>query len=477
MNTYEQFLESERGTRPIRAAVVVAALGSSAFLSFNSFSEAPFPLALAVPGAYAAWYVFVRLVWLARCRSSRRVYVMLGVEAALAAFALWTFGLASPAIALPIALVPYFGHLLGRVGAYTASVAGLGAALVVVPFSGVGGASNEVSVIVAAAISIGAVGGIVGLIADERFREFSSKEAAANLAGQGARSSRLVQAMLGMSSAKGDDAVSKALADGMLIATGYPTAVILSFRASDNSFVPSAVSSSRPGLAFESIPIEAAEDHTASGRAVRQGSVIAVGADGLSADLLPTWATEQGYRSGIAAPITRGMDVLGVVYLLHSEVQAPSIEALEQAEMLIGFAARLFSTGSVPAVSSHVAELDEILSRAGRGATPDEKSPIDLPGMKLDPVAEKSVIGGVGVSLSRTEFSMLYALAGSAGNVVAPSHLLSACWDDGSAPNAGAVDVTVYRLRRKLAKTPGGKGIVRTVRGKGYMLVPPDASS
>ena len=81
--------------------------------------------------------------------------------------------------------------------------------------------------------------------------------------------------------------------------------------------------------------------------------------------------------------------------------------------------------------------------------------------MNLDPVSEKLVIGGVGVSLSRTEFSMLYALAKSAGNVVPPSDLIGMSWDGEPAPNASSVDVTIYRLRRKLARTPAGKGVVQ----------------
>ena len=76
--------------------------------------------------------------------------------------------------------------------------------------------------------------------------------------------------------------------------------------------------------------------------------------------------------------------------------------------------------------------------------------------------------------LEVTEFSMLYALAKSAGNVVSPSDLIEMCWDGEPAPNTSAVDVTIYRIRRKLARTPAGKGIVRTVRGKGYMLAQPE---
>ena len=150
------------------------------------------------------------------------------------------------------------------------------------------------------------------------------------------------------------------------------------------------------------------------------------------------------------------------------------MKSIEHTEVLTSSASRLLSVGTVQAVAAPTTPLQELLTRTGRAPEPEKRPPIELPDMSLDPVSEKLVIGGVGVSLSRTEFSMLYALAKSAGNVVPPSDLIGMSWDGEPAPNASSVDVTIYRLRRKLARTPAGKGVVRTVRGKGYMLAQPD---
>jgi DNA-binding response OmpR family regulator len=73
------------------------------------------------------------------------------------------------------------------------------------------------------------------------------------------------------------------------------------------------------------------------------------------------------------------------------------------------------------------------------------------------------------VSLSRTEFIMLYTLAQMPGSIVPHHVLLEACWQE-DVPALSAVDATVYRLRKKLSHAPGGKELVKTVRGQGYAL-------
>ena len=466
MQTYDQFRESERRTWPVRGAATALALGAAGLFSFGQLPVAEISF---VPALYVAFFLVVRLVILDRCRSDRWIYGMLVAETGLAALAVAVFGLVSPAIVLPLMLVPHYAHVLGRNGAYTAAAAGLIAMSAALAFHPI----PEAGLIAALAISPVMLAGIVAFTAESRFRERRAKEQALDWRDTESGSGRLLEAVLKMSSKRGDSEVAKALAEGLRIATGYPTAVTLLNRSHDNTFVPAAVSSVNGELKLDRITPESVDSDTAVTKAVRQGSAISFGHGGLSSDNLPEWALEFGYRSGISAPITRRMDVLGAIYILGNDLEAPGLKPIEHAEVLTSFASRLLSVGNVQAVAATPTALKEILTRAGRAATPDERSPIELPHMKLEPVSEKLVIEGVGVSLSRTEFSMLYALAKSAGSVVSPSDLIDMCWDDGSAPNANAVDVTIYRLRRKLAKTPAGKGIVRTVRGKGYMLAQP----
>jgi DNA-binding response OmpR family regulator len=110
-----------------------------------------------------------------------------------------------------------------------------------------------------------------------------------------------------------------------------------------------------------------------------------------------------------------------------------------------------------------------------RPAPPAAQRPaLSLPGLLLDPATEKTIVGGQRIALSSTEFMVLYALAASAGKVVGGVELQQACWDDGPV-SGNALDVTVHRLRKRLAQVPGGEDLIHTVRGKGYLLKVADA--
>jgi DNA-binding response OmpR family regulator len=75
---------------------------------------------------------------------------------------------------------------------------------------------------------------------------------------------------------------------------------------------------------------------------------------------------------------------------------------------------------------------------------------------------------GEPVPLSPREFAVLEVLAGRAGSVVTKDELLRAVWGDELAATRNAVEVYVGYLRRKL-DAAGAGGIVRTVRGHGYL--------
>ena len=467
MQSYEQFRESERLTWPVRGVATALVLGAAAYLAYG---ELPVATLASVPAAYAAFFVIVRLAVLDRCRSYGWVYGMMAAETALAAAAVAVFGPLSPAIVLPLLLVPHYAHLLGRRGAYAGAIAALISLSAAYPFHPLPAAG----LLAAGAISPVMLAGIAAFTAEERSRERRARERDLDRHLTESGSGRLLEAVLKMSARRSEPEVAQTLAEGLRIATGYPTAVTLVNRPSSNTLVPLAVNSVNGELKLDRIASESLDGESAAVKVARQGSAISVGRGGLKGEFLPDWALELGYRSGIAAPIVRGMEFLGAVYVLRSDVDAPSLKAIGQAEVLTSFASKLLSPGTPQAVAGSHTPLDELLTRAGRGHEPEARPPLELPNMSLDPAKEKLVIGGVAVSLSRTEFSMLYALARSAGSVVPPSDLVDVCWDGEPAPNTSAVDVTIYRIRRKLAKTPAGKGTIRTVRGKGYMLVQPE---
>lgn len=108
---------------------------------------------------------------------------------------------------------------------------------------------------------------------------------------------------------------------------------------------------------------------------------------------------------------------------------------------------------------------------------PSQRFPLTAAGLNLDPVRESVEILGKRVSLSSTEFSLLHALASAAHSPVTLSHLTQACWGETGTPSANAVEVALSRLRKRLARVPGGEGVICTLKGQGYHLGAPHATA
>jgi len=75
------------------------------------------------------------------------------------------------------------------------------------------------------------------------------------------------------------------------------------------------------------------------------------------------------------------------------------------------------------------------------------------------------------VALTGYEFALLAAFVDRAGHVLHRDQLIELARHGDRDASERTVDVHVYRLRRKI----GRAGVLRTIRGVGYVLVPPDA--
>jgi len=86
----------------------------------------------------------------------------------------------------------------------------------------------------------------------------------------------------------------------------------------------------------------------------------------------------------------------------------------------------------------------------------------------VDPHSQRATRAGRTISLSPKEFAVLEVLASQPGRLVSAEHLLEKVWDEYTDPFTNAVRVTMVTLRRKL----GEPGIIETLKGRGYRLVP-----
>lgn len=80
---------------------------------------------------------------------------------------------------------------------------------------------------------------------------------------------------------------------------------------------------------------------------------------------------------------------------------------------------------------------------------------------------------GATIELTSAEFDTLVLFANRPNRVLTRAQLLAAQADQGDGDSERSVDIRVTRLRRKIDAEPGRPSLIRTVRGEGYMFVPP----
>ncbi len=111
---------------------------------------------------------------------------------------------------------------------------------------------------------------------------------------------------------------------------------------------------------------------------------------------------------------------------------------------------------------------------AAAPAAPVEKTRLRFAHWLLDTSARSlSDMQGRDVALTGGEFELLRAFACAPGRVLSRDYLLEQTRGRSAGPFDRTIDVQVGRLRRKLEADPEAPQIIKSVRGAGYILVPP----
>jgi two-component system phosphate regulon response regulator PhoB len=97
------------------------------------------------------------------------------------------------------------------------------------------------------------------------------------------------------------------------------------------------------------------------------------------------------------------------------------------------------------------------------------EEPIEIDGLRLDPVSHRITGGDEPINLGPTEFRLLHFLMTHPDRVFTRSQLLDNVWGTNVYVEERTVDVHVRRLRKGLTPT-GHDDLVQTVRGTGYRL-------
>ena len=116
-------------------------------------------------------------------------------------------------------------------------------------------------------------------------------------------------------------------------------------------------------------------------------------------------------------------------------------------------------------------DLDELsarmraLLRRSKGRT---ASTIEHGGIQLDPAAHTVMLDGTPVDLSPGEYTLLQVLLEERGKVLSRARLEQAMYGWTKDIDSNTIEVFVHHLRKKF-----GNGLIRTVRGVGYVIDPP----
>jgi two-component system, OmpR family, response regulator RegX3 len=93
-------------------------------------------------------------------------------------------------------------------------------------------------------------------------------------------------------------------------------------------------------------------------------------------------------------------------------------------------------------------------------------------GLRIDFARHDVTVDGTPVSLTPSEFKVLYVLAERPGVVVSKREILEELWQTTHVGDQHACDVHISNLRRKLERDPGRPQRIVTARGFGYKLQP-----
>ncbi|MDR3409795.1 MAG: phosphate regulon transcriptional regulator PhoB [Formivibrio sp.] len=110
------------------------------------------------------------------------------------------------------------------------------------------------------------------------------------------------------------------------------------------------------------------------------------------------------------------------------------------------------------------ARIKAVLRRRSPEATDD---PVEVKGLRLDPVTHRVTVQGNPIELGPTEFRLLHFFMTHAERVHSRTQLLDQVWGDHVFVEERTVDVHIRRLRAEL-EASSHDSLIQTVRGTGY---------
>jgi len=143
--------------------------------------------------------------------------------------------------------------------------------------------------------------------------------------------------------------------------------------------------------------------------------------------------------------------------------------ASSDADQIVGFTAGADDYVIKP-FSPHVllARVRTLLARGTRTTS----GPKLIGNVEIDADAQVVTVKGQLIELTKTEYGVLTALAAREGHIISKVELLRQVWGEWFGDDH-VIEVTISRLRSKLARAGATEQLITTHRGLGYRISPP----
>jgi DNA-binding response OmpR family regulator len=119
-----------------------------------------------------------------------------------------------------------------------------------------------------------------------------------------------------------------------------------------------------------------------------------------------------------------------------------------------------------------VARVEAVLRRADPAGAATDDEPIELTGLRIEPVTRRAFVRGEEATLTQREFDLLLFLARHPGRVFSREQLMDAVWQYSFYSDTSTVTVHVRRLRAKIETDAARPERLQTVWGVGYRFQP-----
>ena len=211
-------------------------------------------------------------------------------------------------------------------------------------------------------------------------------------------------------------------------------------------------------------------------KAVETGTILISDEQDKGDITLPAWARDLSASPLLVVPVQARGEKLGVAYLFDTGPKhSPTEKELKLVKSYVELSAEAISNAQLYGKAQNrikqlAGDLESTVQRLDRLKEAHRNPQLIVGELSLDGVKERAYIGKNLLSLSPTEFELLYVLAENAGQPVNQETLLRRVWSEKYQGQGNVVDVSVHRLRRKLEGDSPVQRII-TVRGRGYMLL------